>query len=225
MKKEKNKGITLIALIITIVVMLILVAVTLSIALGENGIVNNAKKAARDTNSAMVNEANIDDNMTYGDVQGMDNIVEYLTNPREKVLAEDLEEGDKVEVKLKAVELNEEINGENTITFDNGMCIMTATVAPGAIDKNYIQLMYANYSGGILVPDISEQKPAYIYLTNGTNALGNSISKSSWYKTTDSSTLEIVTELPSFEATVERIGSDDSGIGYEKIDKVIDFYK
>ena len=47
MSKEnlKNKGITLIALIITIIVMLILTGVTLSIALGENGIVNQAKLA------------------------------------------------------------------------------------------------------------------------------------------------------------------------------------
>ena len=42
---KSNHAITLIALIITIVVMLILVAVTLSIALGENGVINNAKEA------------------------------------------------------------------------------------------------------------------------------------------------------------------------------------
>ena len=44
-EKLKNRGITLIALIITIIVMLILTAVTLNIALGENGIVNKAKLA------------------------------------------------------------------------------------------------------------------------------------------------------------------------------------
>ena len=46
---KSNHAITLIALIITIVVMLILVAVTLTIALGENGIVNNAKEAKEKT--------------------------------------------------------------------------------------------------------------------------------------------------------------------------------
>ena len=49
---KQQKGITLIALIITIVVMLILVAVTLSIALGQNGVVTNAKDAAKGTNSS-----------------------------------------------------------------------------------------------------------------------------------------------------------------------------
>ena len=43
---KSNHAITLIALIITIVVMLILVAVTLTIALGDNGVVNIAKKAS-----------------------------------------------------------------------------------------------------------------------------------------------------------------------------------
>lgn len=42
---KDNKGITLIALIITIVVMLILVGVTVSFTVGENGILNNAKEA------------------------------------------------------------------------------------------------------------------------------------------------------------------------------------
>ena len=42
---KKEKGITLIALIITIIVMLILVAVTLTIALGDNGIIAKAREA------------------------------------------------------------------------------------------------------------------------------------------------------------------------------------
>ena len=48
--QKSNHGITLIALIITIVVMLILVAVTLSIALGENGVINIAKESKEKTN-------------------------------------------------------------------------------------------------------------------------------------------------------------------------------
>ena len=44
-KTQTQKGITLIALIITIIVMLILVAVTLVITLGENGIIAKARTA------------------------------------------------------------------------------------------------------------------------------------------------------------------------------------
>ena len=58
MSKEnlKNKGITLIALIITIIVMLILTGVTLSITLGDNGLVNKAKEATTQTQVAMDRE-------------------------------------------------------------------------------------------------------------------------------------------------------------------------
>ena len=58
MSKEnlKNRGITLIALIITIIVMLILTGVTLSITLGDNGLVNKAKEAAEETQVAMDRE-------------------------------------------------------------------------------------------------------------------------------------------------------------------------
>ena len=61
MSKEKfkninhtfSKGITLIALIITIIVMLILTGVALSITLGDNGLVNKAKQATEATEIAM----------------------------------------------------------------------------------------------------------------------------------------------------------------------------
>ena len=55
-EKFKNNGITLIALIITIIVMLILTGVTLSITLGDNGLVNKAKEAATQTQIAMDRE-------------------------------------------------------------------------------------------------------------------------------------------------------------------------
>ena len=53
---KKENGITLIALIITIIVMLILTGVTLSITLGDNGLVNKAKEATTQTQLAMERE-------------------------------------------------------------------------------------------------------------------------------------------------------------------------
>lgn len=52
---RSQKGITLIALVITIIVMLILVAVTITIAV-NGGLFNYAQKAAVDTNEAKDNE-------------------------------------------------------------------------------------------------------------------------------------------------------------------------
>ena len=50
-----EKGITLIALVITIIVMLILVAVTITIAV-NGGLFNYARNASVDTNGAIENE-------------------------------------------------------------------------------------------------------------------------------------------------------------------------
>ena len=63
LNKEKNiimqrntKGITLIALVVTVIVLIILAGVSISLVLGENGIVNKAKKAKENTELAKVEE-------------------------------------------------------------------------------------------------------------------------------------------------------------------------
>ena len=44
-KKKGNRGITLIALIVTIIVLILLAGVTLNLLMGDNGILNRAKAA------------------------------------------------------------------------------------------------------------------------------------------------------------------------------------
>ncbi len=46
---ENKRGITLVALVVTIVVLLILAGVSISLVLGENGLINNAKEARNKT--------------------------------------------------------------------------------------------------------------------------------------------------------------------------------
>ena len=53
---KKNKGITLIALVITIIVLLILAAVSIATLTGENGILTQANKAKEETRGANVDE-------------------------------------------------------------------------------------------------------------------------------------------------------------------------
>ena len=52
MKVKQSKGITLIALIITIIVLLILAGVTISMLTGENGILNQATHAKDTTDKS-----------------------------------------------------------------------------------------------------------------------------------------------------------------------------
>lgn len=48
-----QKGITLVALVITIIVLLILAGITISLTLGQNGIINRAQEAGKNyTNAA-----------------------------------------------------------------------------------------------------------------------------------------------------------------------------
>ncbi len=63
MKKE-TKGITLIALVVTIVVLLILAGVSLNLVLGENGIINKAKETKIKNSHAVVTDAI---NLAYAD--------------------------------------------------------------------------------------------------------------------------------------------------------------
>ena len=52
-----NRGITLIALVITIIVLLILAGVTINMVLGDDGIIANAQKAKEENNDASLKEA------------------------------------------------------------------------------------------------------------------------------------------------------------------------
>ena len=56
-KKELNKGITLIALVITIIVILILAGVTITTLTGDNGILTKATEAKEETRAGAVEEA------------------------------------------------------------------------------------------------------------------------------------------------------------------------
>ena len=53
---NKNKGITLIALIITILVMLILAVVSISAIVGENGVIARAQKAQEEQKCATITD-------------------------------------------------------------------------------------------------------------------------------------------------------------------------
>ena len=54
---KNNKGITLVALVITIIVLLILAGVSISMVVGENGVLNRATGAASETSEAEMKQA------------------------------------------------------------------------------------------------------------------------------------------------------------------------
>ena len=76
---KNNKGITLIALVITIIVLLILAGVSIAMLTGENGILNQAQKAKEETENAQGEEQNI--------LTGYENYINSATN---QVIDDDL---------------------------------------------------------------------------------------------------------------------------------------
>lgn len=75
---KDQKGITLVALVITIIVMLILVAVSITIAL-NGGLFDTTKKAAGDTKNAANEERNLADGIVNIDGNRYD-MNDYATN-------------------------------------------------------------------------------------------------------------------------------------------------
>ena len=76
-RNEKEKGITLLALVITVVVLLILAGITIGTITGDNGIIRNAQNAKEDTEIAnekeVVEKATVQTtgNNKYGNVEKM----------------------------------------------------------------------------------------------------------------------------------------------------------
>ena len=92
MNKGKNtaKGITLIALVITIIVMLILVGVTISMAI-NGGLFGYAKKAAKDTENQKQAEQELSSGKVTVNGKEYDSIDDYLNNrPQLKDYSEEL---------------------------------------------------------------------------------------------------------------------------------------
>ena len=55
-KRRKEKGITLVALVVTIIVLIILAGVTLNIVLDQNGIISKTQQAEKEWNEAEIAE-------------------------------------------------------------------------------------------------------------------------------------------------------------------------
>ena len=86
MKRKSNKGITLIALVITIIVLLILAGVTIAALSGDNGILKRATEAKEKTEQAQKDEEKTISNMeNILGVYNFKNINKADTNPAEVV--------------------------------------------------------------------------------------------------------------------------------------------
>ena len=59
MKENSNKGITLIALVVTIMVLIILATVTINLVFSENGLINQAEKSKEHESNAVASDEKV----------------------------------------------------------------------------------------------------------------------------------------------------------------------
>ena len=97
---RNQKGITLIALVITIIVLLILAGVSIAMLTGQNGILTRATDARSDTSNAeLVERINMALNAAYAQAMGPDGVAPTVEN----VKAQDTELSDTAKYKVEAV--------------------------------------------------------------------------------------------------------------------------
>ena len=108
---KKNKGITLVALVVTIVVLLILAGVSINLVLGDNGIITKAKEA--ETKSAEARE---------NDLKGMNSLIEQM----ESTLNES-ENGGKTEPETVPYLPSDDFHYDTSTSVDTGLVIQDAS--------------------------------------------------------------------------------------------------
>ncbi len=148
-KIKNTKGITLIALVVTIIILLILAGVTINVALGDNGLFKKSQEAVNRYKSAEANEAAVIEDL----VTNWDNIISGGTTS----------EGPKVITGSKTSEVISKITGtetENTkVTIGGEEVIIPAgfTISPESAE---------NVSGGIVVVDDNNNEWVWVPCTS-----------------------------------------------------------
>ena len=146
MNLKSNKAITLVALIITIIILLILAGVSLSMVLGENGLINKAQSSVDKYKESSKNE------------QELLNKVEDYFNKLEKNESNKVEDKKEGEIELSAT--SGECTYPNTITFDvikntsgGDLSVKTLNedIATATISGNTITVTPKNVDGTVII--------------------------------------------------------------------------
>ena len=155
-KMKKQKGITLIALVITIIVLLILAGVSIAMLTGENGILSQAAKAKEETEKAQANEALI-----------LDEYNKFLNNAVGGTESTTPEEPEEEGITASDIADNKDVIGKDIEGYE----------AQGVTDWN---IFYAGTMPGESEPHIyliSSDYIPYEVIPNSTNSSGTTSNK------------------------------------------------
>lgn len=157
---REQKGITLVALVVTIVVLLILAAVSINLVLGENGLIKNAREAKNKTEEAQTNEvgqidsisSEIDKYLTVVDAFKQGKLVagDYV-NYKKPTKVEATGEGfsetgyvSKAERTGMTIENKKSANSDQTFTLSNAGTQVNWRVLGLSADGNHLLLISGN---------------------------------------------------------------------------------
>ena len=132
-----QKGITLVALVVTIVVLLILAAVTISLVFAQNGVVTKAQEAAKESNKGTI----------------ADNIQGYVVSKQMEVLQSNTEQeiSEGLKTALAAVGIENTgtgtitVNADTSVTVTGDLTFSVGDVSDAGIQK-YTLTSYTNGS-------------------------------------------------------------------------------
>ena len=149
---KSAKGITLIALVITIIVLLILAAVSIATLTGENGILTRASDASRETEIASVKE------QAQLDISNW--IAEELENGRDAT----------VNTPEKVQEILELANQNNEDKYYKGFT-ETGVTTPNGYEVPYEELYTTGTTGGVTEVTAANYGDRVNYVSKGDNSL------------------------------------------------------
>ena len=113
---KNNKGITLVALVVTIVVLLILAGVSINLVLGDNGIIAKAKEAQRKSAEA-----------TQNDLIGMNELAQQLEGKLNGSTGSGSENGGKTEPETVPYLPSDDFHYDTSTSVDTGLVIQDAS--------------------------------------------------------------------------------------------------
>ena len=180
-KINKNKGITLIALVITIIVLLILAAVSIAMLTGENGILTQAQNAKKETSIAEEKEQiALAYNAVKAEEKGGAVTADKLDKELEKDGADATQEGTNIKVTFRESRREYIIDENGNITEGTGTTPPagddnTATVGeivqPGEGNKEYTSGEYTAIipEGFMIVPGCEDISKGLVISDNPTD--------------------------------------------------------
>ena len=157
----KERGITLITLVITIIVLLILAGVTIATLMGDNGILTKASEADLETRAATVEERKD----LWKTEKQTDNYVGENTAQTLEELLDDLEGEELItaEERTQIEETGHVIIGSKDISFSDGLTEASYTITSSLDEVNFNKIVTEG--------DIAVEKPGYTsYTIDGVSA-------------------------------------------------------